>query len=149
MMYMPSIFGENLMNDWFADFDNAFFDRKPVAPKAPRAFMKADIRELESGYEVDIDLPGFKKEDIKLELSNGSLSIAASKEEKKEEKEESGKLIRQERYTGSMERRFYVGKDITEEDIKARFEDGVLKLFIPKKEVKPAVPEKKTIAIEG
>jgi HSP20 family molecular chaperone IbpA len=108
--------------------------------------MKTDVREHEDQYEVDIDLPGFAKEEIKLELNNGYLTINAEKN-LDQNKEKHGKLIRQERYSGSMQRSFYVGEEITEEDVKASFQHGVLKLLIPKKE-KKALPEKKTIAIE-
>ena len=112
--------------------------------------MKTDVREQEDSYEVDMDLPGFKKEDLKLELQNGYLTVSAGKSLDKDEKEKkTGKVIRQERYTGSMARSFYVGDEITEEDVKAKFEDGVLKLVIPKKEDKKAIEEHKTISIEG
>ncbi|MBR4777735.1 MAG: Hsp20/alpha crystallin family protein, partial [Lachnospiraceae bacterium] len=110
--------------------------------------MKTDVKEHDDKYEVAIDLPGFKKDEINLELQNGYLTVAASKGVDKEEKDKKGKLIRQERYSGSMQRSFFVGKNVTEEDIKAKFEDGVLKLDIPKKEA-PKLPEKKTIMIEG
>jgi len=151
-MLYPSIFNKNLFDD-FLDFDFPAFsefndvDKKLYGKHAPHV-MKTDVKEHDDKFEVDIDLPGFKKDEIQLELQNGYLSIAASKGVDKEEKDKKGKLIRQERYSGSMQRSFYVGKGITEEDIKAKFEDGVLKLDIPKKEA-PKVPEKKTIMIEG
>ena len=97
---------------------------------------------------MDIDLPGFKKEEISLNLEDGYLIVAAAKGLDKDEKTKKGRLIRQERYAGSMQRSFYVGEDLTEEDIKAKFENGVLRLTLPKKET-PKVPEKKTILIEG
>ena len=147
---LPSIFGENLFDDFFRfpeirDFDRA--ERKLYGGHAGH-IMKTDVRELEDHYEVDIDLPGFKKEEIKLELENGNLTVAASRNVSEEEKSEEGKVIRQERYMGAMQRNFYVGEYITEEDIKAKFEDGVLKLCVPKKEA-PKPPEKKSIMIEG
>ncbi|MBO4510554.1 MAG: Hsp20/alpha crystallin family protein [Lachnospiraceae bacterium] len=151
-MLYPSIFNKNLFDD-FMDFDFPAFgefgdvDKKLYGKHAPHV-MKTDVKEHDDKFEVDIDLPGFKKDEIQLELQNGYLSIAASKGVDKEEKDKKGKLIRQERYSGSMQRSFYVGKGVTEEDIKAKFEDGVLKLEIPKKDA-PKVPEKKTIMIEG
>lgn len=113
--------------------------------------MKTDVREHEDHYEVDIDLPGFKKEELSLELKDGYLVISAAKGLDKDEKEEkSGKFVRRERYAGSMCRSFYVGEDVKQEDIQARYEGGVLKLSVPKvEEKKPEIAEKKYIAIEG
>lgn len=110
--------------------------------------MKTDVHEHDEGYELDIDLPGFKKDEIKLSLDNGYLLVSAAKSLDKDKKNIKGKIIRQERYAGSMQRSFYVGDTLTETDIKAKFEDGVLKLSIPKKEPEK-LPETKTIAIEG
>ena len=151
-MLYPSIFNKNLFDD-FMDFDFPAFgefgdvDKKLYGKHAPHV-MKTDVKEHDDKFEVDIDLPGFKKDEIQLELQNGYLSISASKGVDKEEKDKKGKLIRQERYSGALQRSFFVGKGVTEEDIKAKFEDGVLKLDIPKKEA-PKIPEKKTIMIEG
>ena len=111
--------------------------------------MKTDVREADSGYEVDIDLPGFKKDEINVQLDNGYLSISAAKGLDKEEKNKEGKYIRKERYAGAMSRSFYVGENVEQEDIKAEFKHGILKLFVPKKEAKPAVEKKNHIAIEG
>lgn len=147
-MLYPRIFNENLFDD-LMNFEWPAFpdiDRKLYGKHADRV-MKTDVHEHDDQYEVDIDLPGFKKEEIHLALENGYLTVGASKGVDKEEKTRKGKLIRQERYTGSMQRSFYVGEGLSEEDIKARFEDGVLKLTVPKKA--PALPEKKTIMIEG
>lgn len=110
--------------------------------------MKTDIRESDAGYELDIDLPGFKKEEINAKLENGYLTISAAKGLDKDMKDEDGKYIRRERYAGSMSRSFYVGEDITQEEVHAKFEDGILKLSIPKKDA-PAVEQKDYIAIEG
>lgn len=110
--------------------------------------MKTDVKEVENGYEVAMDLPGFKKEDISAKLENGYLTITASKGLDKDEKNEEGKYIRRERYSGSCSRSFYVGDGVTEEDIKARFEDGILKLDIPKKDAEK-IEQKKYISIEG
>ena len=154
-MLLPSIFGENLLDDWMMDFPRMDFpradfgniDRKLYGKHAANV-MKTDVHEHDEGYEVDIDLPGFKKDEIKLDLENGYLSVSAAKGVEKDGKDKKGRIIRQERYSGAMQRSFFVGDAITEEDIKAKFEDGVLKLDIPKKDA-PKVPEKKTIMIEG
>ena len=111
--------------------------------------MKTDVKEKDGNYEVAIDLPGFKKDEITAELKDGYLTISAAKGLDKDEKDKEGKYIRRERYAGACQRSYYVGEDITEEDIKAEFKHGILKLFVPKKEVKPAVEEKKYISIEG
>ena len=110
--------------------------------------MKTDVKETDSGYEVDIDLPGFKKDEINVQLDNGYLSISAAKGLDKEEKNKEGKYIRKERYAGAMSRSFYVGDALTQEDIKAKYESGILRLSIPKKEAKQ-VEATKRIAIEG
>ncbi len=149
--YLPTVFGENLM-DVFDDFDRAFFRgmNRPehvLYGKNAGRMMKTDVKETEEGYEVDVDLPGFTKDEIKLELNSGYLTISTEKSlEKKDEKK--GRMVRQERYSGAMQRSFYVGGSITEEDIRAKYENGVLSLIIPKKEAKK-VPEKKQILIEG
>ena len=154
-MMMPSIFGENLFDDfdsWFSDpVEKRFFGKKnPLYGKHAKNLMKTDVRETKNSYEVDVDLPGFKKDEIKLELDNGYLTISATKGlDKDETDKETGKYIRRERYAGACQRSYYVGEDITEEDIKAEFKHGILKLFVPKKEAKPAVEEKKYITIEG
>ena len=139
------------MDDLFNDFDRSFFHRnaRPALRTERANLMKTDITETDEGFKLDVELPGYKKEDLTLELNNGYLNISAAKNETSEEKNDEGRVIRRERYTGSMTRCFYVGDDITEEDIKARFEDGILKLFVPKKVVEEQIPEKKTIAIEG
>ena len=143
---MPSIFGENLFNDDWMNFGFPEVDKALYGKHAGHE-MKTDVRETEAGYEVDIDLPGFKKDEINVELNNGYLSISAAKGLDKEEKKE-GKYIRKERYAGSMSRSFYVGDAIKQEDVKAKYEDGILRLSVPKKEAK-AVENKKYIAIEG
>ena len=112
--------------------------------------MKTDIRETDGSYELDVDLPGFKKDEVKVALKDGYLTVSAAKGLDEDDKDkETGKYIRRERYTGSCQRSFYVGDDITEEDIKGEFKHGILKLFVPKKEAKPAVEQKKYITIEG
>ena len=148
-MLMPSIFGESLFDDWFDDFDRQMqhMDRRLYGRNAKRE-MKTDVREKEDGYEIDMDLPGFKKDQVELSLENGYLTVTANKGFDKDEKDDKGRMIRQERYAGSMQRSFYVGDNMTEEDVKARFEDGVLHLNLPKKDARK-IPEKKTICIEG
>ena len=153
-MMLPSIFGENLFDDWMNDSGlmnpSAFFGKthSPLYGKHASNIMKTDIRENKESYDVIVDLPGFKKEGIQVQLEDGYLTITAAKSLNNDEKNEEGKYIRQERYTGSCTRSFYVGTAITEEDIKAKFEDGTLRLNIPKKDPK-AVEGKKYIAIEG
>ena len=146
-MLMPSIFGENLFNDDWMNFSFPDVD-KALYGKHAQNVMKTDVRETEGGYEVDIDLPGFKKDEINAQLENGYLTISASKGLDKEEKNKEGKYIRRERYAGAMRRSCYVGDDMKQEDIKAKYEDGILKLSIPKKDEK-AVESKKYISIEG
>ena len=139
MMLMPSIFHDDVFDDFF-DFSAPAYSGSEL--------MNTDIKETEKGYELAISLPGVKKEDIKAEVKDGYLMITAANS-KTDEKDKTGKYIRRERYSGSMSRSFYVGDGVSQEDIKAKFEDGVLTLEVPKKEAKPAVEEKKTIAIEG
>ena len=150
-MLMPSIFGENLFDDDWMDFpfERDFWGRKnPLYGKNAKDIMKTDIKEHDGGYELDIDLPGFKKDEITIDLDNGYLTISAAKGLDKDEQDKKGKYIRRERYAGAVQRSFYVGDAVTEEDVKAKFEDGILRLSIPKKDAK-AVETKKTIAIEG
>ena len=149
-MLMPSIFRENLFDDWFnfpdfSDLDRT--ERKLYGRHADR-LMKTDVHEQDDHYEVDIDLPGFSKDEITLALNEGYLTISAKKGLDHNQNDKKGKVIRQERYEGAMQRSFYVGEELTEEDVKASFKHGVLSLCLPKKEAK-AVPEKKTIMIEG
>ena len=133
-MMMPSIFGENLFDDWMDSFEEEFFGRKnPLYGKHAKNMMKTDVRETDDTYEVDIDLPGFKKEDISVSFENGYLTISTNKTLDRNDKDKDGKYIRQERYAGSMSRSFYIGKNVPKGDIKARYEDGVLKLSVPKK----------------
>ena len=147
-MLMPSIFGENLFDDFFDDFVRP--TRRVVRYNTPSTtIMKTDVKETEGSYELDIDLPGYKKEDVKAELKDGYLTVSAATNTNNDQKDENGKYIRRERYYGNCSRSFYVGENITQEDIKARFEDGILKIVVPKKETKPAVEEKKYISIEG
>ena len=153
-MMMPSIFGENLFDDWMDfpfddDLDRYFFGKKnPLYGKHAKNMMKTDVKETDGSYEVDIDLPGFKKDEINAKLENGYLTISAAKGLDKDEKDKKGKYIRRERYAGAMSRSFYVGEGVTQDEIKARYEDGILKLTVPKKDAK-AVEKDDYIAIEG
>ena len=144
-MLMPSIFGEDLFNDWFSFPD---FDKKYYGQNTDQV-MKTDIKEKDKEYEVDIELPGYKKEDVKAELKDGYLTISAAKNVSTEDKKEDGKYIRKERFSGNVSRSFYVGEDMTQEDIHAKFEDGILKLTVPKKEAKKVEDKKSYITIEG
>ena len=154
-MLMPSIFGEDLFDNFMKDFP--FFDdntesnvEKKLYGRRGKNLMKTDIKETEGGYELEMDLPGFTKDEIKVSLENGYMTISAAKGlDKDEQDKKSGRYIRKERYAGSCERSFYVGEDITEADIKGEFKHGILKLFVPKKEAKPAVEQKKYVSIEG
>ena len=150
--YLPTVFGENLM-DVFDDFDRSFFRGfgnvdHALYGKHAQHMMKTDVKELEDSYEVDVDLPGFKKDEIHLELNNGYLTISTEKSMEKTNENKKGKMLRQERYSGVMQRSFFVGEHLTEEDIKASYDSGVLHVIIPKKDA-PKAPEKKTILIEG
>ena len=150
-MLMPSIFGEDLFEDLF---DLPFYDDSKVEKKLygrhAKNLMKTDIKEMDNGYELIIDLPGFKKDEIKVSLEDGYLTIEAAKGlDEDEQEKKSGKYIRKERYSGSCSRSFYVGDAVTQDDVKAKFENGVLTLEVPKKEEAPKVEEKKYISIEG
>ena len=139
-MFMPGLF-----DDFFDDF------ARPVAPRrgngAPAQVMKTDVKELDNGFDLDIELPGYKKEDLQLELKEGYLTISATKKLDNND-EKKGHYIRRERFVGTSARSFYVGEEVTQEDIKAKFEDGILNIFVPKKEAQPKLPESKYIAIE-
>ena len=146
---LPSIFGESLFDDWM-DFPfqslESDVDHKLYGKNAARV-MKTDLKEHDDGYELLVDLPGFKKDQIELQLQNGYLTISATKGVEADGKDKKGKIVHQERYTGSMTRSFYIGENVSEEDVKAKFEDGVLTLDFPKE--KPmSLPEKKTIQIQ-
>ena len=138
-MLMPSIFGENIFDDFMESFDH--FQGNDL--------MRTDVKESDGSYEVTMNIPGVKKEDVHAKLEDGYLSVNVSANTSKEEKDKDGNFIRRERYSGSASRSFYVGTEVTEEDVKAKFEDGTLKLTIPKKEAAPEIENKHYIAIEG
>ena len=150
-MLMPSIFGENLFDDDWMNFpfNDEFWGKKnPLYGKHAQNMMKTDIRETDGSYELDIDLPGFKKDEIKVQLKDGYLTLSAAKGLDKDAKDKEGNYIRRERYAGACERSFYVGEEVTQEDIKGEYKHGVLKLFVPKKEAKPVSNDPKYITIE-
>ena len=143
-MMMPSIFGNNFVDDVFDDM----FPFAGNYTTANYDLMKTDVKDAGDHYELEMEMPGVEKENIKAELKDGYLTVTAQQNTNKDEKDKQGNYIRRERYSGSCQRSFYVGKDITEEDIKAQFQHGMLTLFVPKKEAKPVVEEKKNITIE-
>ncbi len=154
-MLMPSIFGEDLFDEFMSDFP--FFDDKAerrlerkLYGRHGKNLMKTDVKETEDGYQLEMDLPGFTKDEIQASVENGDLTITASKGlDQDEQEKETGRYIRRERYAGACQRSFYVGENITQEDVKGEFKHGILKLTIPKKAAAPAAEEKKYIAIEG
>ena len=147
---MPSIFGENLFDD-FSDDDFSMFPaltgRNPLYGKHAKNLMKTDVRETENTYELDIDLPGFKKDEISIDLKDGYLSISAAKGLDRDQEDKKGKYIRQERYAGACSRSFFVGEGVEPKDVSAKFEDGILKISLPK-QVKKELPQSPRIAIE-
>ncbi len=145
---LNSIFGESLFDDIFGDFTRPAKNLVRYNAPAP-SVMKTDIKESDAGYELEIDLPGYRKENVKAELKEGYLTISAESRQENSQKDDAGKYIRRERYYGTCGGSFYVGHEVTEHDIKARFKDGILKVAIPKKEARPAVEESRFIAIEG
>ena len=144
-MLMPSFFGEDLFDDWM---------RLPVERENHRGYraaelMKTDIKDVDGNYELSIDLPGFHKEDVKIQLKDGYLNIQASRTENKDDKDNNGKYVHRERYTGQCSRSFYVGKELEHEDIHAKYDNGVLTVTFPKEAKKKVPEEKKFISIEG
>ena len=147
---MPSIFGENLFDEFFDD-DFPMIPmrsiRNPLYGKNAKNLMKTDVRETDNTYELDVDLPGFKKDEVQLDLKDGYLTISAAKGFDKDQEDKKGKYIRQERYAGACSRNFFVGEGIEPRDVSAKFEDGILRVSLPK-QVKKELPKNSTIAIE-
>ena len=148
-MYMPSIFNNSVFDNFdnWMDFSFPSFNQRLYGASSSQ-LMKTDVKETDKDYEVSIDLPGFKKDNISAQLQDGYLTISASKGLDKDEQEKDGTYIRKERYSGSMSRSFYVGEGVTQDDVHAKFEDGILRLSLPKKDVK-SLPKDNYIAIEG
>ncbi len=147
---MPSLFGENLFDDFFNDNFGMLpmmGGRDPLYGKHAKNLMKTDVRETENSYELDVDLPGFKKDEVSVDLKDGYLSISAAKSLDRDEQDKQGRYIRQERYAGACSRSFYVGEGVQPEDVSARFEDGILKISMPRQE-RPQLPKRTAIAIE-
>ena len=147
---LPSIFGENLFDDFFSDPFGMMVpqSRDPLYGKHGKNLMKTDVRETESSYELDIDLPGFKKDDVQAELKDGYLTITAQTKTESEDKDEKGTYVRKERFSGKCSRTFYVGDDIEEGDIKAKFDNGTLQIDVPKKVAKPEPETSRSISID-
>lgn len=145
---LPSIFGEDLFDDFFGDPFEMMVpqSRNPLYGKHAKNLMKTDVRETEDSYELDIDLPGFKKDEITVEVKNGCLNISAAKGLDKEEKDKDGKYIRQERYAGSCSRSFYIGNEIDPAAVTAKFENGILQISVPK--ASRQLPAKSTVEIK-
>lgn len=145
---LPSIFGENLLDEFFDEpWEKSLFGaRNPLYGKHAKNLMKTDVKETGDHYEVDIDLPGFQKDEISVELQNGYLTIQAAKGLDKEEQDKKGKYIRQERYAGACSRSFYVGEDVEPEEVSAKFEDGILTISVPKA-AKKQLPKQTSINI--
>ena len=145
---LPSIFGENLFDDFFSDPFGMMVPqgRDPLYGKHAKNLMKTDVRETDESYELDVDLPGFTKDEISVELKNGYLTIQAAKSLDKDQSDKKGKYIRQERYAGACSRTFYVGEDVEPEDVTAKFENGILQLSIPKA-AKKQLPKNTSVTI--
>jgi HSP20 family molecular chaperone IbpA len=144
---LPAIFNNSVFDDVFSD---PFFSTEPASVRSAFAknSMSTDVKEKDGNYEVAVELPGFTKDDVSVEVKDGYLTISAKKEENKDEKDANGKFLRRERYQGARSRSFYIGKDLKSTDIKAKFADGVLSLTFPK-EVAPVEQEKQLVSIEG
>lgn len=147
-MLMPSILGESLFDEFFEDFARPAKRVVKYNNSVPTV-MRTDVKETDQGYELHIDLPGYKKEDVRVELKDGNLTISATTNVENDSKDDNGKFIRRERFYGNCSRSFYVGEEVEQMDIRAKFEEGILKVFVPKKEEKPEVEESKYITIEG
>ena len=147
---LPSIFGENLFDDMFDDAFSlmpSFGTRDPLYGKKTKNLMKTDVRETDTGYEIDVDLPGFKKDEVQVQVNNGYLTISAAKGLDKDEQDHKGRYIRRERYAGQCSRSFYVGSGIQPQDVHAKYEDGILRLSLPKGQA-AQLPQNNTVSIE-
>lgn len=146
---VPAVFGEDLFDDWLGGALSGFADmNRQLYGKNAKNMMKTDVKETENGYQVAVEMPGFNKDEISVELDKGYLTLTASRNLNQDEQDEDGKYIRRERYAGTMQRSFYVGENVQQEDIKARYENGVLTLEVPKEDTQK-IQQSKYIAIEG
>ncbi|MCM1191011.1 MAG: Hsp20/alpha crystallin family protein [Butyrivibrio sp.] len=146
---VPAIFGEDLFDEWMGGALSSFADlNRQLYGKNTKSMMKTDVKEIDGGYQVAVEMPGFDKNEISVELDKGYLTITASKDMNQDEQDENGKYIRRERYSGTMQRSFYVGENVQQEDIKAKYENGVLKLEVPKEDTQK-IQQSRYIAIEG
>lgn len=144
-MLVPSLFTDNFVNDFF----NGAFDRTPSLFKATgSSSMSADVKEFKDHYEMALELPGYDKQDVTASLKDGYLTIEAKREEKQDQEDDGGRYIRRERFVGTLTRAFYVGEDVKQEDIKAKFDNGVLEICVPKVDYKPEIEEARHIVIE-
>ncbi len=150
MAYLPGFFGENLLDD-FMDSVDQFWNGPATRIASSHAYglMRTDVRENGDNYELSVELPGYDKNDIAVELKDGYLNLAAKHSENKEDKDKDGKVLRQERYYGNLQRSFFVGKDLKQEDVHAKYDNGILEITFPKEEAREKLPENHTIAIEG
>ncbi len=147
-MLVPSLFTDNFVNDFFNGFNGAF-DRTPTLFHATgSSLMSADVKEFKDHYELSLELPGYNKDDVTASLKEGYLTIEGKREEKQDEQDDQGRFIRRERYVGTLSRTFYVGEDVKQEDIKAKFDNGVLEINVPKVEYKPEIETARNITIE-
>ena len=148
-MLRPAIFNDNFFDSFFDDMFAPVSGMRHAGGMRGTGAMRTDIRELSDAYEIEMELPGFSKDNVKVELKNGYRTVEAARSDNNDEKDEQGKYVRRERYLGSYQRSFYVGENVTEEGIRARFTDGILTLNVPKKENTAEIEQKKYIPIEG
>lgn len=148
-MLVPAFRNRDFFNDLMADpFDSFFGSSNAPAQKVAPGMMRTDIKETDNGFELTIDLPGFKKDDVQAELKDGYLTVTANTSSEKDDKDKEGTYVRKERFSGTCSRTFYVGDEVEESDIKAKFDNGTLKIDVPKKQAKPQLEDKKTISID-
>lgn len=148
-MLRPAIFNDNFFDSFFDDMFAPVSNMRHAGSMRDIGAMRTDIRELSDAYEIEMELPGFSKDNVKVELKNGYMTIEAVRGDNNDEKDDQGRYVRRERYLGSFQRSFYVGENVTDEDIRAKFTDGILTLTVPKKENTAEIEQKKYIPIEG
>lgn len=150
MAFLPGFFGEDLMDDFINSVDQFWSTPSSVsASNHAYGLMRTDVKENGNNYELSVELPGYDKSDIGVELKDGYLNLTAKHSENKEDKDKDGRIIRQERYYGNVARSFFVGRDLKQEDVHARYDNGILEITFPKEDAREKIPENHTIAIEG